>query len=76
MQKFFEIGILKIFAIFTGKHLCWSLFFNNVVELAPGVLLEEFMNTLTKLHYWLFVMALAYRYYKFSKAVSETYSKK
>ena len=22
---FFEIGALKNFAIFTGKHLCWSL---------------------------------------------------
>ena len=26
-QMFFEIVILKNFAIFTGKHLCWSLFF-------------------------------------------------
>ena len=25
-QKFFKIGILKNFAIFTRKHLCWSLF--------------------------------------------------
>ena len=24
-QMFFEIGVLKFFAIFTGKHLCWSL---------------------------------------------------
>ena len=23
---FFEIGVLKKFAIFKGKHLCWSLF--------------------------------------------------
>ena len=22
----FKIGVLKNFAIFTGKHLCWSLF--------------------------------------------------
>ena len=26
-QMFFEIVILKNFAIFTGKQLCWSLFF-------------------------------------------------
>ena len=26
MQTFFKIGVLKNFAIFTGKHLCWSLF--------------------------------------------------
>ena len=25
-QMFFKIGVLKIFSIFTGKHLCWSLF--------------------------------------------------
>ena len=24
-QMFFKIGVLKNFAIFTGKHLCWSL---------------------------------------------------
>ena len=25
-QIFLKIGVLKKFAIFTGKHLCWSLF--------------------------------------------------
>ena len=25
-QMFFKIGVLKNFAIYTGKHLCWSLF--------------------------------------------------
>ena len=25
-QMFFKISVLKNFAIFTGKHLCWSLF--------------------------------------------------
>ena len=25
-QQFFKIGVLKHFAIFTGMHLCWSLF--------------------------------------------------
>ena len=25
-QMFFKIGVLKKFAMFTGKHLCWSLF--------------------------------------------------
>ena len=25
-QMFFEIGVLKKLAIFTGKDLCWSLF--------------------------------------------------
>ena len=26
-QMFFKIDVLKNFSIFTGKHLCWSLFF-------------------------------------------------
>ena len=24
--EFFKIGVLKNYTIFTGKHLCWSLF--------------------------------------------------
>ena len=32
-QMFFKIGILKNFAIFTGKHLCWILFFNKIAGL-------------------------------------------
>ena len=26
LQIFFKIGVLKNFANFTGKHMCWSLF--------------------------------------------------
>ena len=29
-QMFFKVGFLKGFAIFTGKHLCWSLFLKQV----------------------------------------------
>ena len=32
-QLFFKKGVLKNFANFTGKHLCWSLFFNKVAGL-------------------------------------------
>ena len=28
-------AVLKDFAIFTGKHLCWSLFFKKVTTLQP-----------------------------------------
>ena len=38
---FFGIGILKNFAIFTGKHPCWGLFFNKVAGLRPATLLNE-----------------------------------
>ena len=39
-------------------------FFNKVAELAPGILMEKFVNTFTKLHYRIFLMDLAYRYYQ------------
>ena len=29
-QMFFKIGVLKNFAILTGKRLCWSLFLIKV----------------------------------------------
>ena len=38
---FLKIGVLKSFAIFTGKHLCWSLLFNKVAGLRPAVLLKK-----------------------------------
>ena len=30
---YFRIGVLKNFAMFTGKYLCWSLFFNKYAGL-------------------------------------------
>ena len=30
LEVFHKKAILKYFVIFTGKHLCWSLFFNKV----------------------------------------------
>ena len=33
-------AVLKIFAIFTGKHRCWSLFFNKLQTLSPVTLLK------------------------------------
>ena len=32
-QMFFKIGVLKNFAVFTGKYLCWSLLYNKVAGL-------------------------------------------
>ena len=31
--EFYKKGVFKNFAIFTGKHLCWSLLFNKVAGL-------------------------------------------
>ena len=39
LQIFLKIGILKSFANFTGKHLCWSLFLKNLQ--AEGLQLHE-----------------------------------
>ena len=34
-------GVLNNFAIFTGKYLCWSLFFTNVPAFCPATLLNK-----------------------------------
>ena len=40
-KVFSEKGVLKKFAKFTGKHLCWSLFFNKVPSLRSATLLKK-----------------------------------
>ena len=53
---FFTICVLKNFAIFTGKRLCQSLFFNKVVDLDASclehlrLLLSNLNNRLCLLH--------------------------
>ena len=44
-QNSFKIGVLKNFAIFTGKHLCWSLFLIKVQTFRPATLLKRGCNT-------------------------------
>ena len=41
----FEIGILKHFAISTGKHLCWSLFLITLQVWRSATLLKRDSNT-------------------------------
>ena len=36
-----KIGVLRSFTKFTGKHMCQSLFFNNVAGLRPATLLKK-----------------------------------
>ena len=40
-QMFFKIGVLKDFALFTGKKLCWSLFLTNFQAWRPATLLKR-----------------------------------
>ena len=43
-QMFCKIGVLKIFAIFTGKYLCWSLFLTKLQAWRPAILLKRNSN--------------------------------
>ena len=44
-QIFIKIGALNVFAIFTGKHLCRSLFLKKLQVLKPASLLKGDSNT-------------------------------
>ena len=44
LQMFFRIGVFKTFAIFTGKHLCWSLFWIKLHAFRPATLLKTDSN--------------------------------
>ena len=44
-QIFIKISVLKNFAIFTGKHLCRSLFLRTLQVLKPASLLKGDSNT-------------------------------
>ena len=41
LQISFKIGVIKFFAIFTGKHLCWSLFPIKLQDGRPTTLLKR-----------------------------------
>ena len=45
LQRFFEIGVRKNFAILTGKHLCWCLFLIKLQAVRPTTLLKRDSNT-------------------------------
>ena len=42
---YFRISVLKKFAMFTRKHLCWSLFLINMQAWRPATLLKRDSNT-------------------------------
>ena len=42
---FFKIGVLKNFAIFTRKHLCWSLFLTKLQTCGPATELKSNSST-------------------------------
>ena len=44
-QMLFEIDVFKIFAIFRGKHLCWSVFAFKVVGHIFPANIAKFLRT-------------------------------
>ena len=44
-QMFFKTGFRKSFAIFTGKHLCWSSFLIKLWAFRPASLLKRDSST-------------------------------
>ena len=44
-KVFYKKAVLKNFAIFTGKHLCWSVFFIKWQNFSPATLLKRDSNT-------------------------------
>ena len=44
-QMFFKIGVLNNFAIFAGKHLCWSYFLIKLQARRSAILLKRDSNT-------------------------------
>ena len=40
-QMFLKIGVLKKFAIFIGKHLCWCLFLIKLLGFRPATLFKR-----------------------------------
>ena len=44
-EAFCKKGVLKIFANFTGKHLCWSRLFKKVAWLQPASFLRRASRT-------------------------------
>ena len=41
LEVFYKKGVLKSFVIFTGKQMCWSLFFDKVTDLQAGSCLQD-----------------------------------
>ena len=52
LQMFYKIGVHKIFAISTGKHLCWSFYLIKLQSFRPATLLKR--DCYTGVFLWIF----------------------
>lgn len=46
-EEFYKKDVLKDFEKLTGKHLCWSIFFDDVAGSGPAKLLKSDFSTAT-----------------------------
>ena len=63
LQIFFKVGVLKIFANFTGKHLCWSLaslLKKTSTQVFSCETYKNFKNTFFTEHLWWLLLKGAY----------------
>ena len=51
MQMFFKTGVIRNFVIFTGKHLCWSIFLIKLRTLRPATLFQPHPQKILQ-HKW------------------------
>ena len=56
---------LKFFANFTGKHLCWSLFFTKLQAFSPAVLLK--IDSYTSVFLWNLINSEEHLFWRTSK---------
>ena len=61
-----EKDVLRNFAKFTGKHLCWGLFFNKLANLRPNTLVQVFSYQFCEISKHIFQLLL----YVFDSAIS------
>ena len=53
LQMFFKIDVLKSFANFIGKHLCWSLFW-DADSFCLNIIFFSLPSMICNLHWWEF----------------------
>ena len=64
LEVFWKKGVLRNFAKFTGKHLCQSLFFNNVAGLKNTFFTEHLWVTSSRAFFVQCVKALLLRFFR------------
>ena len=73
---FFNLGLLKYFTIFTGKHLYWSRFFNKVAGIEKKTPTQVFFYKYCKIFKNSFLIVVASAFNQFHVNVPFSWGKK